>query len=89
LVRAVTAIGVFVPATAFVVPPSLEVHVAVYLVIAAPLLAGTVNATVAELFPRVTPVSVGALGTAAATNALDAADGALSPRSLLATTRHV
>ena len=41
-------------------PPSLDVHVAVKRVMALPPLPFAVNATVAELLPRVTPVSVGA-----------------------------
>jgi hypothetical protein len=47
------------------------------------------RATITELFPRVTPVIVGASGTVAATNEIDASDAPLSPMALLATTVHV
>ena len=82
-------IGEVVSVADRVVPPSLDVHVAVKLVIALPPLPFAVNATRAELLPRVTPVRVGASGVRPATNELDAADAALSPTALVAMTVQV
>ena len=73
----------------WVVPPSLDVHVAVKPVMALPPLPFAVNATIAELVPRVTPVRDGATGTVPATKELDAAEAALFAIELLATTLHV
>jgi hypothetical protein len=52
-VRPVTVIGEDVPEAAPVAPPSLDVQVAVYEVIAEPLLLGVVNVTCMLLLPAV------------------------------------
>ena len=88
-VSVVTVSGDVAPVRLRVVPPLLEVHVAVKLVIALPPLPFAVNATITVLFPRVTPVSVGASGTSPATKDDDATEAALSPNPLVATTAHV
>ena len=70
-------------------PPLLDVHVAVYEVIASPLSAGTVNATDAVPSPVVTAPIPGGLGTPAGTIAADAGDAGLVPTPLVAVTLHV
>jgi len=89
LVRDATVIGEDAPANDCVVPPLLDVQVAVKPVMALPPVLFAVNATMPELFPRVTPVTLGAAGADAATNELDAVDAALSPVALVATTVQV
>jgi hypothetical protein len=84
-----TVIGEVVPDADCVVPPLLDVHVAVKLVIAVPPVLFAVKATIPERFPNVTPVTLGAAGAEAATNELEAVDAALSPVPLVATTVHV
>ena len=74
-------IGELAPEADWVVPPSLDVHVAVKPVMALPPVPFAVNATSTELRPRTTEVSVGASGVAAATKLDDAADDGLSPKS--------
>jgi hypothetical protein len=85
----VTVIGDVAPDSRPVAPPSLDAHVAVKPVIVLPPVPFAVNATMAELLPRVTPVTVGAGAVVAATNDADAAEAALSPIALVATTAHV
>ena len=67
-----------------VVPPLLDVHVAVKFVIG--LFASEVerNATVTALVPRVMLEMLGARGVAAATKSSDGSDSAPSPMALLA-----
>jgi hypothetical protein len=89
LVREATLIGEDAPDTVCVAPPSLDVQVALYAVMVSPLLPFAANATVTELLPRVTPVTLGAGGLVAATNELDVAEAALSPTPLVATAVHV
>ena len=84
-----TVIGEVAFEADWVVPPSLDVHVAVKPVMALPPLPFAVNATIAELVPRVTPVSDGATGTVPARSELDAAEAALSPIAFVAMTVHV
>jgi hypothetical protein len=89
LVSVPTVTGEVAPDADRVVPPSLEVQVAVNELTAAPPSPPAVKATMPALFPSVTPVMVGADGFVAATNAADAVDAALSPAALVATTEHV
>ena len=84
-----TVMGEVVPDADSVAPPSLEVHVAVKPVIALPPLPLAVNATIAELAPRVTPDNVGASGIVPATKLLEAVEAALSPRPFVASTVQV
>ena len=84
-----TVIGDVAPDADCVVPPSLDAHVAVKPVMGLPPVPFAVNATIAELVPRVTVVSDGATGTVPATNELEGADAALLAIELLATTLHV
>jgi hypothetical protein len=85
LVNVVTVTGEVAPEAVRVVPPSLEVHVAVNPVIALPPLPLALKATIAALLPRVRLTNVGACGTVPATKGLDAADATLSPSPLVAT----
>jgi hypothetical protein len=89
LVREPTVSGDEAPDTVCVAPPSLDVHVAVKPVIAMPPFPFAVNATSAELSPRVTLPMLGAAGVVAATNALEAAEAALFAIELLAMILHV
>jgi len=89
LVSVVTVSGEVAPEVVRVVPPSLDAHVAVKPVIVLPPFPFAVNATIAELDPRVTPVSDGAAGTVPATKELDAAEAALLAIEFAATTLHV
>ena len=89
LVNEVTVIGEVAPVADWVVPPSLDVQVAVKLVMTLPPSPFAVKATIAELLPRVTPVRVGASGAVPATNDDDAADAVLSAIELLAITVQV
>ena len=57
--------------------------------IADPLLAGTVQATFAEVFPAVATPIVGAFGTLAGVTELDAADVEPAPTPLVANTVNV
>ena len=82
-------IGDDAPDADWVAPPLLEVHVAVNAVMASPASPFAVNATIAELLPRVTPVMVGAGGAVAATNDAEAVDAAPFPNALVATTVQV
>src|SRR5947199_409418 len=88
-VNVVTVTGEVAPDADWVAPPSLDVAVAVKPVIALPPVPLAVNATIAELLPRVRLTNVGAAGTVPATKALDAVDAALSPRLFVATTVQV
>ena len=72
-----------------VVPPSLDVHVAVKPVIALAPSLFAVNVTTADVLLPVAPVMLGAAGGDTATNELDAVDAALSPVALVATTVQV
>ena len=77
----------------FVIPPLLDVQVAVWLMIALPLLAPIVNVTVNEpvgvvVEPDLATTFVGAAGEPTIT-AGDAADAALKPIPLVALTVHV
>ena len=89
LVSDATVMGEDAPESACVVPALLEAHVAVKLVTVLPPLLLAVKATIPELFPRVTPVTLGAAGADAATNELEAVEAALSPVPLVATTVQV
>ena len=88
-VRVETTSGEEAPEVERVVPPSLEVHVTVNDVMALPPLPLAVNATLAELVPRVARPIVGALGTLPATNELVADDEALAPNVFVAVAAHV
>jgi hypothetical protein len=89
LVSEPTVIGDVAPDADCVVPPSLETHVAVNPVTAVLPAALAVMATIAELLPRVTPVTDGASGTVPGANDADATDAELSPIALVAMTVHV
>jgi hypothetical protein len=54
-----------------------------------PLLAGALNVTEPDPFPRVAMPIVGAPGTVAGTKLFDAADGTLEPCAFCAVTVHV
>jgi hypothetical protein len=79
LLSELTVTGDDAPDACSVVPPSLDVQVAVKPVIGSPPLPFAVNATTAEFWPRVTPVSDGASGVTAATKDADATDAGLVP----------
>jgi hypothetical protein len=71
-------------------PPLLDSHDAEYnRIVEPPSLAGGLNATTTCALPRVTPVIVGAPGTAAGTTGTDGVDGLLVPIALVAVTVHV
>jgi hypothetical protein len=72
----------------WVVPPSLDVHVAVKPVMALAPSLFAVNDTTAEV-PPVTPVMLGAAGGDTASIEPEAVDAALSPVALVATTVQV
>jgi len=84
-----TVTGDVAPDAVWVVPPSLEVHVAEKLVIVAPPSLFAVKATMPALLPRVTPVTLGAAGAEAATKELEAVEAGLSPVPLVAITVQV
>ena len=74
-------------------PPLLDMHVAVWLVIALPLLAPMVNVTVNEpvaaiVAPDTAFTPVGATGTSVTVTDADAPLGVLSPTEFTATTRN-
>ncbi len=77
------------PDAAPVIPPSLEVHVAVNARIGLPWLLLAVKATVRAPLPFVTPVRVGAAGAAAGTVGNEAREFGLVPISLVAVTVQV
>jgi hypothetical protein len=89
LVRPVTVIGDAGPLLLPAVPPLLDVHAAVYDVIALPLPAGAVNVITICSFPRATDGCAGASGTVAGTTVADASDAGLVPTPLVAVTVHV
>ena len=88
VVRPVTVIGERAELTDPVAPPLLDVHVAVYDVIALPPVAPALNVTTAEPGVCVTVVIDGALGAAATTNNAEAAEAGLWPKLLVASTVH-
>jgi hypothetical protein len=79
-----TVIGDVAPDADWVVPPLLDVHVAVKPVIVLPPVVPAVKATTPVRLPGVTLVIVGAPGAAAATNDAEAADATLLPIALVA-----
>ena len=86
VVMAVTAIAAVVVELADrVVPPLLDVHVAVYRVIVLPPVAGMLCVTVAVVPECVTVGAFGAVGTVTTMNATDAADAGPAPMPLVAT----
>jgi hypothetical protein len=87
-VNADTVTGDVVPVPVFVTPKFDDVQVTSVAVSASPFVV-TVNATIAEFVPRVTPVITGAAGAAAAVNDPVAAEADELPRSLVATAVHV
>ena len=87
--RLLTVMGDPEPVLDPAVPPVLDVHDAVYEVIALPLSAGGVNVTTIRWFPPVTDGCAGASGTAAGITAADVADGLLVPIALVAVTVQV
>jgi hypothetical protein len=77
-----------------VAPPLLEVHFAVWLVIALPLSAPRVNVTINEpvavvVDPDTARTAVGAAGTVEGITVLEAADAGPVPTSLVAVTVNV
>ncbi len=89
MVSELTTIGDDAPVFDCVAPPSLEVHVIVWFVMAVPPVPLSVNVTLAELLPCVAAPMVGASRTVPATNELVADDAELSPMALVATTLQV
>jgi len=85
----VTVSGDAAPDAERVTPPLVDVHVAVYDVIALPLSPGAPNATTSVPFPRVTKGAAGTSGTAAGIAAADAGDVPPVPTSLVAVAVHV
>ena len=71
-----------------VVPPSLEVQVAMRLVTVEPVLAPSVNATLTDELPRVTDVTAGVPGSTSGLTVEDAALSTLLPNALVAWTVH-
>ena len=88
-VRELTTTGEEPPLLDCVAPPSLEMHATLYAVIVLPPLPFGETATLAESLPRVTLEIEGAGAVVPATNELDAADAALAPTELFATTVQV
>jgi hypothetical protein len=88
VVSPVTVIGDLAEVTEPVAPPLLEVHVAVYEVIALPPVVPAVNVITAEPGVWVTVEIDGAPGTAATTNRAEATDAGLLPKPLVASTVH-
>ncbi len=90
IVKSDTRIGEVADEPVFGAPPSLDVHVAALVAIAAPLIAPAVNATDAALpTTRVTTRFVALLGTVAGVTALDALDALLGPALFVAVTVNV
>ena len=88
----VTLIGELDPEPVLVVPPVLDVHVAVKPVMALPPLLPAVKVTDPELAPAVAATPVGAAGTVGpelGTKLLEAAEAALLPMALVASTVQV
>jgi len=85
----VTTMGDFVLIVLRAAPPLLEVHDAVYPVIAEPPFAGAVNETLMRASPAVAVGGAGRLGTVLGTTAADAADAGPAPAPLTARTVHV
>jgi hypothetical protein len=79
-----TVIGEVAPDADWVVPPSLDVHVAVKPLMALPPVPFAVKATMPEFVPCVTPETVGASGTVPARNRLEPAEDVLVPIALVA-----
>ena len=82
-------IGEPAPVAVFVAPRFDDVHVTLKLVMASPPLEPAVKATATLPGPRVTPVTVGADGVAAAVKELDGADATLTPMMFAAVATHV
>jgi len=89
LVSELTVMGELAPLLDPLAPPLLEVHEAVYPVMALPPLPPAVKATLAEVAAGVTVVIVGAAGTVAAVKAADAVEFGLFPTPLVAYTVQV
>ena len=89
LVSNVTRIGLLAPVAVRSVPPLLDVHVTLLLVIAAPPEAGVVKSTDAAPDERVTLLTAGRPGVVAATNALDGRESLPVPTAFFALTVHV
>jgi hypothetical protein len=89
LVSELTAMGELAPLFDPLAPPLLEVQVAVNPVMALPPVLPAVKATLAELLPGVTAEIVGAPGTPAVTKLDEAAEAALFPTALVASTVQV
>ena len=88
-VRPVTVLGEPGPMWEPEVPPSFELHAAVYEVIGLPPSLAAPNETTICALPAVTNGCGGCSGTAAGTTTSDASDGGLSPIALLAVTVQV
>jgi hypothetical protein len=82
----VTVIGDLVPAVLRAAPPLLEVHDAVYAVIAEPPLPGAANETLMRVSPAFAVGAAGRLGTVLGTTAADVADAGPMPVPLVART---
>jgi hypothetical protein len=82
-VRPLTTIGLLGPLATPVVPPLLDVQVAVKLVMGRPLVVPAVNGTLRPAPDRVTVPIVGALGTVAGMIAFEAADSGPDPIELV------
>ena len=82
LVSELTVIGEVAPLAVWVVPPSLEVQVAVKPEMVPPPALPAVKATVALLGPWVNDVIEGAPGRTAATKELDGAEAEPAPTTL-------
>jgi hypothetical protein len=89
LVRPLTVIGDAAAAAVAGVPGGLVLHVAVYDVIALPLLGGGVNETCADMFPGSAVGGAGVPGTSTGVTAADVGDSGPSPTVLVAWTVHV
>ena len=92
LVSELTVIGELDPLFDPVAPPLLDVHVAVKPVMALPPLLPAVKVTDPELAPAVAATPVGAAGTVGpelGTKLLEAAEAALLPMALVASTVQV
>ncbi len=89
LSRPVTETGLATSVTLWVVPPSLEMHVTVKLVMGEPSSKPGVKVTLALLSPRVATPIVGASGTVSGTTAFVGDESAPVPIALVALTVHV
>ena len=89
MVSPVTTIGLAELCADRAIPPFVDEQAASKCNTGSPPLLDAVNATETEALPRVAVPIVGAVGTAAATNAFEAADAGLFPTAVRSVTTQV